>query len=235
MRRIPRAMALILLLALGTPAVGAQEKSSNESQSSDGAWTRLFNGENLHGWTYTLPRSDAAMKAVWSVPEEGVLRCEGQPKGVLRTKESYRNYILELEWRWPGEGGNNGVLVHGGASQALTLWPRSLEVQLETGNAGDFWVIATEIDVPNEQARRDGRNIKRLEQGEVEKPLGQWNHIKVRCESDTVTVWINRTKVNHGENLTHGEIGEPYTSGAICLQSEGAPIEYRNIRLKSIE
>src|SRR5687768_13727800 len=72
----------------------------------------LFNGRDLAGWTYHLSDPDVKMEDVWSA-KDGVLKCKGKPSGYLLTKKNdYENYVLELEWRWPEKGGNNGVLVH---------------------------------------------------------------------------------------------------------------------------
>lgn len=183
----------------------------------------LFNGKDLSGWTYVLSDPDVAMDQVWSV-EEGVLKCTGKPAGYLRTESNdFENYKLTLEWRWPAEPGNNGVLVHTSTPDELGVWPNSLEVQLAHENAGDFWVIGTEIDVENEAERVRGRRHLNLTDG-AEKPAGEWNTMEIVCDGPKVTVTVNGELVNEGTNST-------VTKGAICLQSEGAPIEYRHIKL----
>ncbi|HPD31283.1 MAG TPA: DUF1080 domain-containing protein [Phycisphaerae bacterium] len=185
---------------------------------------QLFNGRDLTGWTCDLSKEGVKMEDVWSVAD-GVLHCKGEPGGVLRTLDEYGDYVLSLEWRWPPgtQGGNNGVLVHTSTPRTLGIWPKSIEVQLEKGNAGDFWVIGTELDVENEQARKQGRRHLNLTDGS-EKPLGEWNHMEITCKGDEVIVRVNGELVNHATNCS-------VTRGAICLQSEGAPIEYRNIIL----
>src|SRR5215475_4979454 len=79
----------------------------------------LFNGQNLHGWTYHLADPKTRPGDVWSI-KDGVLRCTGKPTGYLVTKQSdFSNYTLTLQWRWPEKGGNNGVLVHVTTPDAL--------------------------------------------------------------------------------------------------------------------
>ena len=86
----------------------------------------LFNGKNSAGWTYHLEKPDVKPSDVWSV-KDGVLRCTGTPTGYLITKESnFENFKLSLDWRWPGKGGNNGVLVHVTKPGELGVWPKSL-------------------------------------------------------------------------------------------------------------
>lgn len=185
----------------------------------------LFNGKDLSGWTYVLADENAPMNAVWSV-QDGVLRCTGKPVGYLRTvRDDFADYLLTLEWRWPPgtPGGNNGVLVHTSEPGALGIWPKSIEVQLAEGNAGDFWIIGTELTVENQEDRRKGRRHLNLTD-DSEKPLGQWNRIEITCKGDEIRVKVNDDLVNHATNCS-------VTRGAICLQSEGAPIEYRNVIL----
>ncbi|NLE62127.1 MAG: DUF1080 domain-containing protein [Planctomycetes bacterium] len=185
---------------------------------------QLFNGRDLTGWTCDLSDAGVKMEDVWSVAD-GVLQCKGKPGGVLRTLEEYSDYVLSLEWRWPPGtgGGNNGVLVHSSTPRTLGIWPKSIEVQLAKDNAGDFWIIGTELDVENEQARKQDRRHLNLTDGS-EKPLGEWNRMEITCKGNEVIVLVNGVLVNHATNCN-------VTRGAICLQSEGAPIEYRNVIL----
>jgi hypothetical protein len=186
----------------------------------------LFNGRDLDGWTYHLADPNVPMDDVWSV-NDGVLVCKGQPAGYLLTKKNdFENYVLTLQWRWPEKGGNNGVLVHVTKPGELGVWPKSLEVQLASGDAGDFWVIGTTIEIERPEGRIDGRRHLNLSDGD-EKPLGEWNHMEITCRGDEVLVKVNGKLVNHAANVSQ-------TRGAIALQSEGTPIEYRNIRLKKL-
>src|SRR5690606_12148684 len=133
-----RGLIALSLLAFVPTFAWAAEDGKNKS-------VKLFNGKNLDGWTYHLAVENVAMEDVWSV-KDGILHCTGQPAGYLVTKKNdFSNYVLNVEWRWPGKGGNNGVLVHVSTPGALGVWPKSLEVQLGSGDAGDFWVIGTDI------------------------------------------------------------------------------------------
>lgn len=85
---------------------------AERAAAADEKSVMLFNGKDLTGWTYHLDKPDVKMEEVWSV-KDGVLVCKGKPVGYLLTKKNdFENYVLELEWRWPERGGNNGVLVH---------------------------------------------------------------------------------------------------------------------------
>lgn len=187
----------------------------------------LFNGKDLSGWTFDV-NDNADPKSIWSV-QDGLLICKGKPAGVIRTGKDYGDYELTVEWRWaPGtEGGNCGVLVHCSKPRELGIWPKSIEVQLASGNAGDFWVIGETIRVSDEHEPRKGRRILNLTD-DSEKPLGEWNTMRVRCEGGSITVWVNGDKVNEGVDCS-------VSRGAICLQSEGAEIHFRKVALKPLD
>lgn len=215
---MPHLLATVVCWSLVVANVYAQSGPQTKSIA-------LFNGKDLAGWTFDLKKPDLKMEDVWSV-EEGVLKCKGKPKGYLRTKQDYENYRLTLQWRWPAKPGNNGVLLHASTPRLLSIWPKSLEVQLKHRNAGDFWVIGTQIDTPNEPTKPKDRRHPNLTD-DSEKPLGEWNQMSIVCDGAKVTVHVNGVLVNKGTNST-------VTRGAICLQSEGAPIEYRHVMLEPL-
>lgn len=190
--------------------------------------TTLFNGKDLSGWKAVFDDPKAEAADTWTVAD-GILRCTGKPIGYLRTeRDAFQNYVLTLDWRWPkdAKGGNNGVLVHTTEPGALGIWPKSIEVQLHAGNAGDFWVIGTTLDVPNADTRRKDRRHVNLTD-DSEKPFGEWNTMEITCKDDTIRVRVNGHLVNEATNCSA-------TKGAISLQSEGSPIEFRNIVLKPL-
>ena len=187
----------------------------------------LFNGRDLEGWTHELTDPDVPMDAVWSV-RDGVLVCKGEPVGYLVTKKNgFADYVLTLDWRWPGKPGNNGVLIHSSTPRTLGIWPKSLEVQLGNGDAGDFWIIGTTIEIEDAEKRRTDRRHLNLTDGS-EKPPGEWNTMEITARGSDVTVKVNGELVNHCTNTSE-------TKGAIALQSEGAEIEYRNIKLRKLK
>ena len=186
----------------------------------------LFNGKDLTGWTFDIIEKEVKPEEIWSV-SEGILICKGRPPGVIRTEKSdFSNYELTVEWRWPegGKPGNSGLLVHCSTPRERFIWPKSLEVQLAHQNAGDFWMIGEKVTVPN-ATPQDRRWVKR--QNSVEKPLGEWNTMRVRCEGNRIKVWVNDVLMNEGADITA-------TKGAICLQSEGAEVHFRKVELRPL-
>jgi hypothetical protein len=207
---------------LMTPALAADADKAVVPQEK----TMLWNGKDYTGWTRFLRDASADVDETWSVGN-GVLQCTGRPAGYIRTETAYADYHLHVEWRWPADPGNNGVLVH--MSGQDQVWPRSLECQLHSGNAGDFWVIGGIEFAEHARggARVRGRRTVKLKDSS-EEPLGEWNEYDIICKDDWVVVLVNGVLQNVATKCSD-------TSGKICLQSEGAAIEYRNIWVEPLE
>ena len=188
--------------------------------------TMLWNGKDFSGWKLYTREPDHDVAKTWFV-KNGLIRCEGKPAGYMRTEKDYADYLIHVEWRWPGKGGNNGVLVH--VSGEDKVWPKSLECQLYSGNAGDFWVIGglETAEHANGGKRVKGRRTLKLKDSS-EKSLGQWNAYDIICKDDWIVVIVNGV-------LQNVATGCSASSGKICLQSEGTPIEYRNIYIEPLK
>jgi len=200
----------------------------------------LFNGKDLTGWHMDVPAMDSNPDT--TVPflvRNGMLVSLGIPGGHLITDEIYKNYRLEVEYRFASAPGNCGVLVHASTPRALyKMFPSSLEVQMEHQNAGDFWCIIEDIKTPDMEARRGPReswggtedklrNIKNLTD-DAENPPGQWNTMVIECVGSEIKVWVNGDLVNYGYDCTANQ-------GQIAVQAEGSEVEFRKIVLTPAE
>ena len=116
----------------------------------------LFNGKDLIGWHADVPEKDTNPQVRNSfIVRNGMLVSLGTPEGHLITDSVYSNFRLEFEYRFAGEPGNCGVLINASTPRALyKMFPKSIEVQMEHKNAGDFWCIVEDISVPDMVKRR---------------------------------------------------------------------------------
>lgn len=199
----------------------------------------LFNGENLDGWHADVPAMDAdtTLRSPFVV-RDGLLVSLGEPRGHLITDDVYQDYRLEVQYRFAGEPGNCGVLVHASTPRALyDMFPQSIEVQMMHEQAGDFWCIVEDIRVPNMVERRgpeaewgitEGKNrrILNLTDGS-ENPVGAWNTMVIEALDDALKVWVNGDLVNYGEDATADR-------GQIAIQAEGSEVEFQYVRLTPI-
>jgi len=181
----------------------------------------------------------------WSV--EGYVHCTGQPVGVTRMKEPVTNFELVLEWRHLKPAGNSGVCVWTSKESLDAVKPGQLpsyiEVQvLDHGYAEKFekatgkkatWFTTNGDVFPTGKAKLkpfpplspDGsRSFPRKN---TTKGSPEWNHYYVRAINGEIRLWVN------GEEVSGGNHAEP-ASGYLCLESEGSPVEFRNIRLREL-
>ncbi|WP_341939109.1 3-keto-disaccharide hydrolase [Marinimicrobium sp. C2-29] len=229
-------LIIVCLLAAITTACQTKPGTTSQHQTETKS---LFNGEDLSGWHMDVPAmdDDPAVNEPFIV-RDGMLVSLGTPGGHLITDDQYRDYRLEVEYRFAGEPGNCGIIVHATTPRALyDMFPQSIEVQMMHENAGDFWCIVEDISVPDMASRRgpkeewgitEGkkRRIKNLTD-DSENPVGEWNTMVVECLNDEVKVWVNGDMVNHGFDATA-------TEGQIALQAEGSEVEFRKVDLTPI-
>lgn len=196
----------------------------------------LFNGKDLKGWHMDVPALDKDPNGPKPfIVRNGLLVSLSSPGGHLITDKKYENYKVEVEYRFSATPGNCGILVHASKLRRLYgMFPQSMEVQMQSGDAGDFWCIGEDIEVPDMEARRgpkdqwgvDGDKLRRIKNltDKSENPVGDWNRMVVECKADQIRVWVNGDLVNHGRKAT-------VSKGHIAVQAEGSEVEFRKIIL----
>ena len=195
----------------------------------------LFNGKDLSGWVNVNTDKDT-----WSV-RDGLLVCSGHPIGVMRTEKQYENFVLHIEWRHMEAGGNSGVFAwsEGAVPEGRRL-PKGLEVQmlelewvnLHKGKDGTLPPIAYvhgELfgagglkTTPDNPRGSRSKSIENRCKGK-----GQWNVYDVVCVDGVVKLSVNGKFVN---GVSHASVKKGY----LCLESEGAEIHFRNIRIMEL-
>jgi hypothetical protein len=198
----------------------------------------LFNGKDHTGWHIDVPALDKNPKGKNPfIIRDGMMVSLANPQGHIITDKVYENYELTIEYRFAGKPGNCGVLVHASTPRILyKMFPKSIECQLMHNNAGDFWCIGEDVVTPDMEIRRgkkedwgvtEGkeRRVKNLTD-DSEKPLGEWNTMKVRCAGNKITVWENSVLVNEGIATS--------SKGQIALQAEGSEVEFRKVELRKL-
>lgn len=229
----PRLLLLAFLIVVGAFGCSKPDKDL-DTKASSSDWRPLFDGVSFQGWTFDVLDGTAA-EEIFRI-EDGKLVVRGKDKStaVIRTVRSYENYELEFEWRWPGEPGNSGCLIHCSSPRFMNVWPKSLEVQLYSGNAGDLIFIGETIEVPEEQVAKGypeseswKERLRHNLTDDSEKAPGEWNHAHVLVRDAQVEVTINGELVNRGWDCS-------VTAGAICFQSEKSNLEFRAIRIREL-
>ncbi len=192
----------------------------------------LFDGKTLNGWVDVNTGPET-----WKA-EDGVLKCSGLPIGVMRSERQYENFILEIEWRHMKKKGNSGVFLWSDATPGKNRLPMGMEVQmleLDWINKGlgkpqaPVGYISGELfGAGGLTATPENPRGKRSMSKELRcKGVGEWNKYLIVAVDGNVKLSINGKFVN-------GIRDSSTKKGYLCLESEGSPIEFRNIRIMEL-
>lgn len=199
-------------------------------------WESPFDGASHLDFYFDF-EEEADPEEVFEFGSGNILKINGkdQPNGYIQTLDEYENYEIEFDWHWPDEPGNSGILIHSNSDPAWSIWPESIEIQLQYENVGDFWLLNSKLEVEEEQMpikskdrdRRLRLKVEKLYDKLEDKPE-RWNSMHIVAKDDTIKVFINDELVNEGKNASR-------TSGYITIQAEGADLEIRNFRIRELD
>ncbi len=215
-------VSLVLLLLPGLTSAQDKDKKHSSHKKNKSDRIMLFNGKDLKNWVFKLKDPSVDPQKVFTV-KDGVIHVAGTPFGYMRTKGTYSNYQLHVEYRWPSEPTNSGVFLN--MQVPDTIWPKCFECQLQAGNAGDMICM----DGADMAEHTDKSNIvihKFVPSSE--KPAGEWNKLKIICKADIIEIYVNGVLQNRATKVN-------LSSGHICLQSEGKEIEFRKVYLTDLK
>jgi hypothetical protein len=214
------AAGALLVVAVGAPSTGLPAAG----------FVDLFDGKNLTGWVNvnTDPHT-------WSV-RDGQIVCSGKPLGVMRSERQYENFVLHIEWMHVEPGGNSGVFLWSNARPGENRLPDGVEVQmleldwvkLNTRDGkvppiayvhGELFGVGGVKIVPDNPRGERSMSVENLCRGR-----GEWNTYDVVAVDGVVKLAVNGKFVNGVSRSTRKK-------GYLCLESEGAEIHFRNIRI----
>lgn len=175
-------------------------------------------------------------KDTWSIHKKGVLSCSGKPTGVVRSEKQYENFIMHVEWKHLEPGGNSGVFAWSSGEPKGGPLPDGIEIQileldwvkLNTRNGvtppiayvhGELFGVGGVETVPDNPRGTRSKSIENRAKGK-----GEWNTYDLVCVDGVIKLAVNGKFVNGLSKSTRRK-------GYICLESEGAPIEFRNLKI----
>ena len=198
------------------------------------SFVALFNGRDLSGWVNVNTAEDT-----WRV-RDGLLICSGHPIGVMRTAKQYENFVLHIEWMHMEAGGNSGVFAWSNAEpDPRTRLPNGVEIQmleLEWPNLnkvngvtppvayvhGELFGVGGVKTTPDNPRGDRSMSIENRCKGK-----GEWNTYDVVAVDGVIKLSVNGKFVNGISHATQKK-------GYLCLESEGAEIHFRNIRIMEL-
>jgi len=187
----------------------------------------LFNGHDLKGWVNVNCAPET-----WSV-KDGTIHCTGLPTGALRTVRQYENFVLELDWRHLSTGGNSGIFIWASPVAAPGVpFLRAIEVQvLDHGynypGKNEWYTTHGDVfPIHGSSMKPFGKHngMRSFPSSEHGKGSPEWNHYRIVATNGVLRLSVNGFEVSGG-----GECN--FRKGYIGLESEGAPVEFRDIRL----
>ncbi|MCE5205341.1 MAG: DUF1080 domain-containing protein [Porphyromonadaceae bacterium] len=188
---------------------------------------KIFNGKNLSNWNFVVKENAVPADQIYTV-REGMIIVKGEPLGYMYTQEKYSNFMLELEYRWGGEASNSGVFFL--IEEPSNPFPKGIECQLKADKAGDLVLLSgadlKEYVLPEGVTERPKFPVIEKKESSSEKPVGEWNKVKITVKGGFIEVYINDVF----QNSATSEVKE----GHIGLQSEGKEIQFRNLMLEKL-
>ncbi len=210
---------------------------------------KLITGEG-EGW---IPLTENDFQNVNTDPDtwkwmDGTIFCKGTPVGVTRSKKKYTNFEMVATWRHMKHAGNSGIFLWASEDGLEGLKPGQLpkagiEVQiLDHGYAenyektnkkksdwftthGDVFPVGKSKMTPFEP--KSPKGSRSFPSKNLSKGVGEWNHYYIKAINGEVCLWVN------GEQVSGGKDCDPKT-GYLCLESEGAPIEFKGLKIKEL-
>ncbi len=210
--------------------------SAGQSSFAQG-FKDLFNGKDFNGWYTFVDGSgkDSDPSKVFRIEDNGVLHISGEKFGYLCTTGEFENFHLKLEFKF-GEKKwaprldqvrDSGVLYFIPKNEEDKIWPSGIECQIQEGDVGDFWMIGNTTIVVDGVRTQPGDYVRSVKKKDAERPHGEWNTVEVIVKDGHCIHIVNGVQVSEG-------FGPSVRKGKLLIQSEGAEIFYRNIKLQSM-
>lgn len=241
-------MVVLALSALMLEAVG-QTPGLAKSIPGRGKAVALFDGKHPDDHdTFLEHRGDNTdPEGVFRI-EKGVLHVSGTEMGYMITRQSFGDFYLRVEFKWgdgtfgvrKGKARDSGILYH--VQGENRLWPQSIEFQITEGGTGDFWLTDTAA-ITGKDGQRVESPVRRAVKidhigkgpvkdvvgyrdpvGDMERPWGEWNVLELVVRDGHVAQYVNGKLANEGTDPSPKE-------GKILLQSEGAEVYFRNVKV----
>ncbi len=225
-------MRTILVMLLVALPASAADNELTEHEKNDG-WLLLFDGNTLDGWmTSSQKPSKRPVEDHCINPH----KCGGY---MMVHEKMWENFILSLEYKI-SKGCNSGVFV-----RTYSLTPRP-------GKDVGFNGLEIAIDDTYGSGYHDPGAIYDLAKPtkQMQKPVGEWNHMVITCDKNLISVEFNGKKVT---TMDMDQFTKKYKrpdgsmhkfdiaykdhprKGYIGLQDHGGECWYKNIKLRELK
>jgi hypothetical protein len=208
----------------------------NVTPAKDDQFTKIFDGKSLNGWHSYLKDFGVNKDPNENFKiEDSALHVNGKDLGYLISEKGYFNFHAKLEFKWgtakwpPRENAkrDGGFLYNIPMAEPDSIWPKSIECQIQEGDVGDFWMLGFSTLTVDGKTNIPSNHIQFVKKKDNEKPLGEWNTVEVISYDGRCIQVVNGVIVNYGDDAST-------KGGRVILQSEFSEIYYRNIRIRQL-
>ncbi|MBT8484012.1 MAG: DUF1080 domain-containing protein, partial [Phycisphaerae bacterium] len=194
----------------------------------------LYSGVDFDGWKYTPEHAGHWTAANWKIAFDGV-----GPD--LWTEESFGDFELRCDWRWAGEAvegerpvvlpngdqpgttvrvmdaGDSGIYLRGSSKSQVNIWCWPI-------GSGEVYGYRTDRSMPADVRAGVTPRVA------ADAPIGEWNRFEITMVGEELTVVLNGQTV-----LDHARLPGVAARGPIALQRHGAPIEFANVFIRTLD
>lgn len=227
----------------GKSAKKTELNTLSKTEKAEG-WILLFDGKTTDQWR-GYNKTD--FPKGWII-NDNAIQCLGSGKGEagqggdIITKEKYKNFELNLEWKI-SDGGNSGIFILAQEIPNEPIWKSSPEMQ-----------VLDNIKHPDAKLGVDGNRMAGSlydlipAKPQNAKPVGEWNKVIITVYKGTVV--FNQNGVNvlefhlwtddwkkmcaNSKFKDFKNFVDPANEGYIGLQDHGDDVWYRNIKIKKL-
>jgi len=225
-------LSLVAALLIASTA-NAQEANVLTAEEKEQGFVLLFDGKVLSPEIWKNEKSIAGYPV-----RDGAIVCD--KGGNLLTKKEYGNFIFRCEFKLP-PGGNNGIGIRAAGVDSNPSY-NGMEIQVLDNGADQYKNL--------EKYQYHGSIYgvvpakRNAEKNDYQKPVGEWNYQEIIALGPKIIVILN------GEMIVNADISEFKTKptidgkehpglhrekGSIGFLGHGDPVQFRNIRIKSLD
>lgn len=171
----------------------------------EAGFVSLFNGRDFTGWRFVGKEGEVTDPPNWKVAD-GAIQLSGGGTPHLSTAREYANFEMRFEWRGMKERYNSGFYIRSGQKLG------SNQINLAKGAEGKLMSNV-----------KGGDPVPQLQ-----KPSGEWNEWRIVVQGEKAEFFCN-------DKQAWSVTGVKPAQGYLGFQAEGAPVEFRNLRIREIK
>lgn len=204
--------------------IPAEEAAKKLGAAHDSGFKTLFDGQSLEAWGGAVANYEIV---------EGAIRCKKGTGGVLHTKEEFADFVARIEFKLP-PGGNNGLAIRY-PGQGDTAYVGMCELQVLDNDAAQY----SKLDP--RQYHGSAYGMAAAKRGYL-RPAGQWNFQEVTVQGAKIKVELNGSVILDADlsKITEYMANSPHpgktrTTGFFGFAGHGDTVEFRNVKIKTLE